>query len=120
MVDFQYNYFDFLINDESTALKFIKNFHSDMVASTEMLASALQSSMLSIDLFSAATKALENVFFFMKTRDMSSSRVQIAIGARFFKYLCMEDASKILAYLGKGYKFFRSVKEEVIGCLSNL
>ena len=58
----------FLINDPEKGLKFLKNFHSDMAATTEMLMSAVQNSMINVDLFSIATKALENVFFLIKTR----------------------------------------------------
>lgn len=84
-----------------------------MAATTEMLISSIQNSMLTVDLFSVATKALENVFFVIKTKEMNISKSEILVGGRFFKYLCLQDSKN-------GYKFFRTVKDFVLECLGNL
>lgn len=77
-----------MIENPDNANKFIKDFHSDMVASSEMLMSAIQSAMMSLDLFSVASKSLESVFFYTKTRDMSTAKLEGLVGGKFFKYLC--------------------------------
>lgn len=105
--------FDFLINNPENALKFIKNFHSDLASTSEMMLSAIQTAANTVDLFSIASKSVEKIIYFFKAKDMNISRTELIVGAKFFKYLCLEDAFA-------GYKFFGVVKDFVIGCLSNL
>ncbi len=78
-----------------------------------MMLSAIQSAANTVDLFSIASKSVEKIIYFFKTRDMNLSRSELLVGAKFFKYLCLEDSYA-------GYKFFGSVKDFVLGCLNNL
>ena len=81
----------------------MKDSHSDMAATTEMLISSIQNSMMSVDLFSIATKVLEGVVFIIKTREMNISKSESLVGGKFFKYLCLQDSTS-------GYKFFAQIK----------
>lgn len=78
-----------------------------------MMLSAIQTAANTVDLFSIASKSVEKIIYFFKAKDMNISRTELIVGAKFFKYLCLEDAFA-------GYKFFGVVKDFVIGCLSNL
>ena len=78
-----------------------------------MMISALQNSMTAVDLYGIATKAVEKIVYCFKTKDLAISRNEMIVGGKFFKYLCLEDANR-------GYKFFHSIKEFILSCLSNL
>lgn len=95
--------FSFLLDKPENARRFVKDFHSDMAATTEMLISSIQNSMMSVDLFSIATKVLEGVVFIIKTREMNISKSESLVGGKFFKYLCLQDSTS-------GYKFFAQIK----------
>lgn len=69
--------------------------------------------MTTVDLFHIASKSIEKLIYFFKTKDMVTSKNELIVGGKFFKYLCVQDAKK-------GYKFFKSVKDFVLSCLTNL
>lgn len=50
--------FNILIDNPENALKFIVNYHSDSASTAEMMISALQNSMSTVDLYGIATKAI--------------------------------------------------------------
>ena len=52
-------------------MKFIVNYHSDSASTAEMLISALQTSMSTVDLYGIATKAIEKIVSFFKTKDLN-------------------------------------------------
>jgi hypothetical protein len=95
------------------ALKFIKNFHSDLVSTAEMMSSSIVNSLFSVDLLNIATKSIERLIYFFKAKDMNSTKNELVGGGKFFKYLCIEDAKN-------GYKFFKTTKNFVLSCLNNL
>jgi|JI61114BRNA_FD_contig_41_2430304_length_667_multi_2_in_0_out_0_1 hypothetical protein len=65
---------DFLIEHPEKSIKFVKTFHSDLASSAEMMISAMQSAMSTVDLFGIANKAIEKLIYFYKTSDMAISR----------------------------------------------
>lgn len=78
-----------------------------------MMNSSIQNAILTVDLLNIATKSIEKLIYFFKAKDMISTKNELVGGGKFFKYLCIQDAKN-------GYKFFQTIKDFILSCLTNL